>query len=136
MNMFSGAPSSNPFAAASTLKAQVDQNLTGTEEVGDANQVNDQEHHRVSLLDETIVVKHINDSAITKDHESFSLVESSINDENFLIRPAVDTREHIMNMFDASKMDNSSVSYSRQNAIGTIQHNSASLSNLKDSITV
>ena len=91
----------------------------------------------MSLLDETIVVKQINDSAITKDHESFSLVESSINDENFLNRPAVDTREHIMNMFDASKMDASSVvSYSRQNAIGTIQNNSASLSNLKDSITV
>ena len=76
--------------------------------------------HRVSLLDETVVVKQINDSAITKDHESFSLVASSLNDENLLNRPQVDTREHIINMFDASKMDNSSLSRSRQNAQGMI----------------
>ena len=76
--------------------------------------------HRVSLLDETVVVKQINDSAITKDHESFSLVASSFNDENLLNRPQVDTREHIINMFDASKMDNSSLSRSRQNAQGMI----------------
>lgn len=39
--------------------------------------------HRVSLLDETIVVKHINESAITKDHESFLLGDKSL-DENFI----------------------------------------------------
>ena len=32
---------------------------------------------RVSLLDETIVVKHINESAITKDQESVSLSNDS-----------------------------------------------------------
>ena len=32
---------------------------------------------RVSLLDETIVVKHINESAITKDQESVSLINDS-----------------------------------------------------------
>ena len=116
---------------------RAEQNLTGTEETKAENLVSDDakmdqmtnpnqnntgdvEHHRVSVLDETVVVKHINDSAITKDHESFSLVASSLNDENFMNRPAVDTREHIINMFDASKMDNSSLSRSRQNALGMI----------------
>ena len=36
-----------------------------------------EEPMRVSLLDETIVVKHINESAITKDQESVSLVNES-----------------------------------------------------------
>ena len=37
-----------------------------------------EEPMRVSLLDETIVVKHINESAITKDQESVSLINDSI----------------------------------------------------------
>lgn len=56
--------------------------------------------HRVSLLDETIVVKHINESAITKDYESFHLCDKSL-DENFIQKLQ---QEQIM-MFDASKLD-------------------------------
>lgn len=78
-------------------------------------------------LDETFVVKHINESAITKDQESFSLAESSIEGLNNLQRPpAAYTQEQIMNMFDASKMDNSSVSKSRQNIATALQQNQSS----------
>ena len=128
MNIMSGAPSCNPFAK--TVKVKAVSNLSGTTQLEDGedaqNMMGNQDdgadvdnNHRVSLLEETFVVKHINESAITKDHESFSLVESSINDENYLHRPTVDTHEQIMNMFDASKMDNSSVHKSRQNTVGT-----------------
>ena len=36
---------------------------------------------RVSLLDETVVVRQINESAITKDQESFSLAELSLEEQ-------------------------------------------------------
>ena len=55
---------------------------------------------RVSLLDETLVVKHINESAIYKDHESFSVADSSLGAN--LLRGL--QNEYIM-MFDASKLD-------------------------------
>ena len=71
----------------------------------------------------------MNELAIKKEHESFSLVESSIHEENFDNQPAsAETHEGIMNMFDASKMDNSSVSKSRQNILGAGAGNNVSSS--------
>ena len=67
---------------------------------------------RVSLLDETIVVKHINESAITKDQESVSLInESYLLEDQHNLKTSIEDDQILM--FDASKLDTSSFNRSR-----------------------
>jgi hypothetical protein len=75
-------------------------------QIGEADQFellrrSQESEQRVSLLDETFVVKHINESAIYKDHESFSLADSFLG-ANML--RGLQQNEDVM-MFDASKLD-------------------------------
>ena len=71
-----------------------------------------EEPMRVSLLDETIVVKHINESAITKDQESVSLINDSILlEDQHNLKTSIEDDQILM--FDASKLDTSSFNRSR-----------------------
>ena len=71
-----------------------------------------EEPMRVSLLDETIVVKHINESAITKDQESVSLInESYLLEDQHNLKTSIEDDQILM--FDASKLDTSSFNRSR-----------------------
>ena len=79
LNIVQGAPQSNPFGSQT-----VNMSAANVEDDPQIMKVSDlaiseerEEPMRVSLLDETIVVKHINESAITKDQESVSLVNDS-----------------------------------------------------------
>ena len=71
-----------------------------------------EEPMRVSLLDETIVVKHINESAITKDQESVSLINDSyLLEDQHNLKTSIEDDQILM--FDASKLDTSSFNRSR-----------------------
>ena len=71
-----------------------------------------EEPMRVSLLDETIVVKHINESAIIKDQESVSFINDSILlEDQHNLKTSIEDDQILM--FDASKLDTSSFNRSR-----------------------
>ena len=83
----------------------------------------------MSFLDQTLVVKHMNESSITKDQESFSLVNNSL-EENFGRR--VDANQ--LMMFDASKLEVTSSSFNSRPP--PQEYNSAGVKAAADDIVI